>query len=191
MKRKAAPQQTKIRIIAGKHRGRGIIVPDKPGLRPSPNRVRETLFNWLQFEIAGAAVLDAFAGSGALGLEALSRGAGSVLFCDQDADATDAIRTLLHDWKETHARVTRNDATRLNANATRYDLIFLDPPFALNAHQAMLAKFCRPEWLKPHGRIYLELPFAHAQLSLPEGASWQKTARAGAVHYGLIQRDDL
>ena len=107
----------KIRIIGGKHRGRRIMIPDREGLRPSPDRVRETLFNWLQWEIAGAHVLDAFAGSGALGLEALSRGAASVLFADNDADSVARLRDLLAEWKEPHARVQAGDVFRLQPSA--------------------------------------------------------------------------
>ena len=117
----------KIRIIGGKHRGRRIMIPDRDGLRPSPDRVRETLFNWLQWEIAGAHVLDAFAGSGALGLEALSRGAASVLFADNDTDGVARLRALLAEWHEAHARVQAGDVFLLSPSAARYDLIFLDP----------------------------------------------------------------
>ena len=95
MKKHPIEREHKIRIIAGRHRGRRIVVPDLEGLRPSPDRVRETVFNWLQFDLPGANVLDAFAGSGAMGLESLSRGAASVLFIGTSAIACEQLRTLL------------------------------------------------------------------------------------------------
>ena len=152
--------ESKIRIIGGKHRGRRIAVPEREGLRPTPDRVRETVFNWLQWEIGGAYVLDAFAGSGALGLEALSRGAASVLFVEREADAVARLRALLTEWQEPHARVQQGDALRL-APSTRYDVIFLDPPFADGVHEQALSHFLHDGWLKPHGKVYVEIPFKH------------------------------
>ena len=197
----------KIRIIGGKHRGRRIMIPDREGLRPSPDRVRETLFNWLQWEIAGAHVLDAFAGSGALGLEALSRGAASVLFADSDADSVARLRDLLAAWKEPHARVQAGDVFRLQPSAARYDLIFLDPPFAADLHaqygemskeeldpQADLhaqavSHFVNDKWLKTHGKVYVEMPFPLEELALPPGWVWHRQGRAGRVFFGLLHRN--
>lgn len=182
------PLANKIRIIAGNHRGRKIPILNRPDLRPSPERVRETLFNWLQHEIAGAAVLDAFAGSGAMGLEALSRGAGSALFCDNDAQTLNAIRECLSAWKIGHARTLQTDVLKLAASATRYDLIFLDPPFSANLHQSALDKFASDAWLKPHGKLYIESAEALDTLLLKEGWQWLKSSRAGQVHFGLLGR---
>lgn len=178
-----------IRIIAGKHRGRKIPVADRAGLRPSPNRVRETLYNWLQFEIAGGYVLDAFAGSGALGLEALSRGAASVLFCDKQGENVSDLRDILQTWKETHARVMQTDVLSL-VPQTAYDLILLDPPFDQSLHQQCIDKFTHSAWLKPHGKIYLESHQPLSAYTLAQGFDWIKQAKAGQVHYGLIGRID-
>ena len=179
----------KIRIIGGKHRGRRIMIPDRDGLRPSPDRVRETLFNWLQWEIAGAHVLDAFAGSGALGLEALSRGAASVLFADNDTDGVARLRALLAEWHEAHARVQSGDVFLLSPSAARYDLIFLDPPFAAGLHAQAVAHFVNERWLKEQGKVYLEMPFPHGDLHVPPGWVWHRQGRAGRVFFGLLRRD--
>ena len=179
----------KIRIIGGKHRGRRIMIPDRDGLRPSPDRVRETLFNWLQWEIAGAHVLDAFAGSGALGLEALSRGAASVLFADNDADGVARLRALLAEWHEAHARVQAGDVFLLSPSAARYDLIFLDPSFAAGLHAQAVAHFVNERWLKEQGKVYLEMPFPHEDLHVPPGWVWHRQGRAGRVFFGLLRRD--
>ena len=179
----------KIRIIGGKHLGRRIMIPDRDGLRPSPDRVRETLFNWLQWEIAGAHVLDAFAGSGALGLEALSRGAASVLFADSDADSAARLRALLAEWHEAHARVQSGDVFLLSPSAARYDLIFLDPPFAAGLHAQAVTHFVNDRWLKEQGKVYLEMPFPHEDLHVPPGWLWHRQGRAGRVFFGLLRRD--
>lgn len=176
----------KIRIIAGKHRGRRILVPDVPGLRPSPDRVRETVFNWLQFDLAGAYVLDAFAGSGIMGLEALSRGAASVLFTDTNPAAVKPLRGTLQTWREPHAQVRQSDALHLAESSVRYDLIFLDPPFAADMHQQALDKFCSPRWLKPGGVIYIEQEAGSTELQLPAGYAWRKQSHAGRLRFGLI-----
>lgn len=180
--------QHKVRIIAGKHRGRKVEVLTRNGLRPTPNRVRETVFNWLQFEIAQANVLDACAGSGAMGLEALSRGAQSVLFCEIDGAACQAIRKTLETWRETHARVQQIDILRLQSH-TPFDLIILDPPFDAHLYETLIQKFTQAKWIKAHGKIYLELPFAHEELTLPQGWQWVKRSRAGHIYFGLIQKE--
>lgn len=177
-----------IRIIAGRHRGHKLTVIDHPRLRPSPNRVRETVGNWLQFELPGANLLDAFAGTGAMGLEALSRGAASVLFNDTSAASAKRIRATLCAWKEAHGRVLVGDALSLSPPAVRYDIIFLDPPFTLCLHQAALDKFATEKWLKPRGKLYLEMPFSANEPLLPAGWRWLKSSRAGQVHFGLIGR---
>lgn len=190
MKKPREPNHS-IRVIAGKHRGRKVSVHDQPGLRPTPNRVRETLFNWLQFEIAGATILDAFSGTGVMGLEALSRGADSVLFTDNNPELIEEIRATLLSWRETHARVQVCDVLDLRPMAYAYDMIFLDPPFALELQQAAVDKFASAAWLKPYGKIFVEMPFKHADITLPQGFTWHKTAKAGSVYYGLITREDI
>lgn len=177
---------TGVRVIAGKHRGRKIDVLDHPGLRPTPDRVRETVFNWLQFDLPDAHVLDAFAGSGAMGLECLSRGAASVHFIEQDGDVAEHISDTLQQWGERHARVQIADALRQNQPHSAYDIIFIDPPFADNLHQQAIDHFCQPIWLKPHGFLYIESPDKLDNLTLPEGYQWYKTKQAGRLRFGLI-----
>lgn len=184
--KKTLPNQ--LRIIAGNHRGRKIPVPDRLGLRPSPNRVRETVFNWLQFELSGAHILDAFAGSGAMGLEALSRGAQSVLFCDVDSVAINSIQDVLAKWHEKHACTMRLDVLNLTATATKYDCIFLDPPFTAQLHEKAITKFASDNWLKPHGKIYIESPEPLEKLSIPDGWIWFKSSKAGQIKFGLLAR---
>lgn len=185
-KKKPAESDHKIRIIAGRHRGRRITVPDLEGLRPSPDRVRETVFNWLQFDLPGANVLDAFAGSGVMGLESLSRGAASVLFTDSNPVAAEHIRALLAQWRENHGHVRCIDSLSLSESPARYDLIFLDPPFAANLHQKAIDKFCNTRWLKPHGYLYLEQQANQALPQLPQGYMWHRRSHAGQLVFGLI-----
>lgn len=187
--KKSKPLPQCIHIIAGRHRGRKIAVDDRPELRPSPNRVRETVFNWLQFELAGSYVLDAFAGTGAMGLEALSRGAQSALFCETHAHSVQQLRAILQEWKEPHARVLAGDVLVLEANV-RYDVIFLDPPFSQNIHQKLVHKFAQDAWLKPHGKIYLEANFPLENIELPPQYFWHKRSKAGKVYFGLIAKKD-
>ena len=177
----------KLRIIGGLLRGSRVAVPDKPGLRPTPDRVRETLFNWLAPVIQGARCLDLFAGTGALGIEALSRGAAQVDFVEADARLADLLRTNLGRLRQ-DARVHAADAQRfLEQGGEHYDVVFLDPPFAANLWgDAALA-------LETHGRlreaawIYVESP-ANAALELPQNCMPHREGRAGDVRYALYRR---
>ena len=121
----------RLRIIAGSLRGRRLNVPDLPGLRPTPDRVREALYSRLGDRVTGAKVLDVFAGTGALGLEALSRGAGQVTFVEQSEIAVKALRECLKEWKlDDRARVIRSDVHRFSPAAdVSWDLILADPPY--------------------------------------------------------------
>ena len=177
----------KLRIIGGSLRGSRVAVPDKPGLRPTPDRVRETLFNWLAPVIQGARCLDLFAGTGALGIEALSRGAVQVDFVEADARLADLLRANLIRLKQ-DANVHSTDALRFLArDAARYDVVFLDPPFAAN----LWGDAARA--LEAHGRlldsawIYVEGP-ANATLELPQNWALHREGRAGDVRYALYRR---
>jgi 16S rRNA (guanine966-N2)-methyltransferase len=177
----------KLRIIGGLLRGSRVAVPDKPGLRPTPDRVRETLFNWLAPVIQGARCLDLFAGTGALGIEALSRGAVQVDFVEADARLADLLRANLIRLKQ-DANVHSTDALRFLArDAARYDVVFLDPPFAAN----LWGDAARA--LEAHGRlldsawIYVEGP-ANATLELPQNWALHREGRAGDVRYALYRR---
>lgn len=129
----AVSAKNKVRIIAGTHRSRLVSFQDLPELRPTGDRVRETLFNWLQMDVAGAMCLDLFAGSGILGMEAISRGASSVDFVEQNPAVCQSIRSNLQSLEMTNGRVHQGDAIHwLTSSQTKdnYDLVFLDPPFS-------------------------------------------------------------
>lgn len=175
-----------IRIIAGLYKNRKIAVRDADGLRPTPDRIRETLFNWLQWEISGARVLDAFAGTGALGLEALSRGAGSAVFLDNQLANIQAIKKYAQIWGIQNGEFYAQDALKHQSSA--YDLIFLDPPFGLDLLPSAIKHFQKQ--LKPHGKIYFENPnpVDEAFLSAQglEALQILKSSRAGQVYFGLL-----
>jgi len=146
-----------LRIIGGTWRGRRLRFPPQAEIRPTPDRVRETLFNWLGPRIAGSRCLDLFAGSGALGLEALSRQAAHVTFVERDAIAVRELRARLAEWRATGAQVEQGDALRFLGNAAQaFDIVFLDPPFS----SPVLAESCRlleeRHWLSANALIYVE-----------------------------------
>jgi 16S rRNA (guanine966-N2)-methyltransferase len=177
-----------LRIIAGAQRGRKLRFPDMAQIRPTPDRVRETLFNWLAPQIVGARCLDLFAGSGALGLEALSRGAAQVVFVEHDATAAAAIRACLADWKVAGGKVIGGEALQFLAGAQQtFDVVFLDPPFAGDLLARAAAGLARNALVAPGGAIYVE---AAADQPLPDWpAAWQpqRTGKAGEVGYHLLR----
>jgi 16S rRNA (guanine966-N2)-methyltransferase len=176
-----------LRIIGGTWRGRKLRFPASAAIRPTPDRVRETLFNWLGTAIPDARCLDLFAGSGALGLEALSRGAAHVTFVERDAAAAHALRERLAEWQARNARVERADALRYLAGAARpFDIVFLDPPFASKLLDRAAVLLEERHWLAPGARIYVECAARDGPPPLP--ASWQllKAKQAGEVGYHLL-----
>jgi 16S rRNA (guanine966-N2)-methyltransferase len=175
-----------LRIIGGEWRGRKLRFAEGEGLRPTTDRVRETLFNWLQPMIAGARCLDLFSGSGALGLEALSRGAAEVVFVDTNPKAIAALKENLALLKTANATVTRGDALAyLQGDARPFDVIFLDPPFRKDLLQPALQQLSSGGWLAPGARIYLELESELGDPQLPEGWELLRSKRAGQVAYHL------
>jgi 16S rRNA (guanine966-N2)-methyltransferase len=170
----------KIRIIAGEYRGRRIEVPDRPGLRPTPDRVRETLFNWLGQSLHGLACLDLFAGSGALGFEAASRGAARVVMVEHDRAAFEALKKTRELLRARQVELVQDDAFSYLRKKQAFDVVFLDPPFGQNALPAVFRQLEPP----PGGRAYVESaePFTAA-------AGWRelKRARAGQVSYQLLE----
>ena len=184
------PQQ--LRIIGGQWRSRRLKFPGVPGLRPTPDRVRETLFNWLAPVIEGARCLDLFAGSGALGMEALSRGAASVVFVEQNPLAVKTLRENLELLKTRDAEVLTMDARGwLNQpNPKPFEIVFLDPPFS----QDLLAPICQVlennSWLKSSALIYLE---SETSLAARVPANWEilRDKTAGQVRYRLAQRTEI
>jgi 16S rRNA (guanine966-N2)-methyltransferase len=185
--RQVMPDQpiSQVRIIGGIHRGRKLPFAEMPGLRPTGDRIRETLFNWLQPVIQGARCLDLFAGSGALGIEAASRGAGEVVMVDT---ASAVIRQLERNKSLLgldHLSIVRADALQfLDQTPTPFDLVFLDPPFAGNLLQPLCQRLAKG-WLSDGARIYLEDDISRAFPTLPDGWELLKEKRAGAVRYGL------
>jgi 16S rRNA (guanine966-N2)-methyltransferase len=178
-----------LRIIGGGWRGRRVHFPDSPGLRPTPDRVRETLFNWLQFSIAGARCLDLFAGSGALGLEALSRGAREVVFVDEAPAVAQSLRGELERLGGTgRGRVLQTTAARfLGARGEPFDLIFLDPPFGQDVLSETVALIDAGGWIQPSGWAYLECERAAGAPLLPAGWDLVKSKSAGEVGYHLAR----
>ncbi len=181
-----------LRVIGGQWRGRKLSFPPVPGLRPTPDRVRETLFNWLAPVIDGARCLDLFAGSGALGLEALSRGAREVVWVDAAASVVATLNDHLHTLQAQGGRVVRGDALAfLRGPAEPFDVVFLDPPFG----QGLLAPCCtllaERGWLAPGAWVYLEAERELPEPALPSGWSWHRQKEAGQVAYRLARVAEL
>src|SRR5262245_4318828 len=157
--RKQSAGRNELRIIGGHWRGRRVRFPPLEGLRPTPDRVRETLFNWLQPVIAGSRCLDLYAGSGALGLEALSRGAARVVFVDREAQVVEHLRATLSVLKAEGGVPKLADAHRyLESPAEEFDVVFLDPPFADATLPTICALLESRGWLSPSAFIYIERP---------------------------------
>jgi 16S rRNA (guanine966-N2)-methyltransferase len=186
-------RRNSVRVIGGTWRGRRIEFPDVPGLRPTADRIRETLFNWLQDSLAGARCLDLFAGSGALGLEALSRGAREAVFVEQAVPAARALQQqLLRFGAVSRGRVAEMGARRYlgdraSSGGTEFDLVFLDPPFGLNALPEYVALLAAGDWVKPGGLIYLECEKSAGRPALPETWEFLKSKSAGEVGYHLAR----
>lgn len=178
----------RIRIIGGQLRNSRLDVPDLPGLRPTAERVRETLFNWLAPVIAGVRGLDLCAGTGALGIEALSRGALGMQFVERDARAAQALRDNLARLKVSSGRVTAADALAfLQGKPQPYGLVFLDPPFALNLWAPLAQQLEQGGWLTANAWIYVESPKSSA-FSLPGNWAGHREGAAGEVRYALYRR---
>ena len=193
-----------VRIVGGQWRSRRIRFPPGAGLRPTPDRVRETLFNWLQGAIGGACCLDLFAGSGALGLEALSRGAAEVVFVERDSaivaglaanlallERPATLATARAGGSTPRGRVLEADAFEFLAGPARpFDLVFLDPPYA----QGRLPELCRlleaGGWLAPRAFVYIESAAREGQPALPPSWSAWRQLRAGGVSAGLARRSE-
>lgn len=192
MARKASSSSAKrgtnqLRIIGGQWRSRKLEFPDAPSLRPTPDRVRETLYNWLAAHIAGAKLLDCFAGSGALFLEGMSRGAASGTALELDRAAAASLQANLQLLRADNAQVLQQDSLAwLNRPASsQFDVVLLDPPF----HQDLLIPCCQlledNGWLVEDAFIYTESEQPPSQLGLP--ASWQlhREKHAGQLYFAL------
>jgi 16S rRNA (guanine966-N2)-methyltransferase len=184
-------RQNRVRIIGGEWRSRMIEFPDALGLRPTPDRVRETLFNWLGQTCQNQHCLDLFAGSGALGFEAASRGAASVTMVEQDRAAADALTHNQTKLSASTCKIIRGDALKFIATSKeKFDVIFVDPPFASQLMPQLLPLLAKK--LTPNGVIYAEWgePIAHLLTQhTATGLSIVKHGKAGAVHFALLSAE--
>ena len=181
----------KIRIIAGRWRGRRLEVPDRPGLRPTGDRARETLFNWIGPRVVGARVLDLFAGTGALGLEAASRGAGRVVLIERDPVAVRLLREGALQWPGSESvEVVEQDALRwLERERQCFDLVLVDPPFESALLERVLSLLLEPVgWLAERGLVYVECAPDQLPDPWPPGLELVRQKRLGQVTLTLLQR---
>ena len=187
----SAPRSVgKLRIVSGSLRGSRIDVLDQEGLRPTSDRVRETLFNWLAPMVGGARCLDLFAGTGALGIEAISRGAAECIFVERDRGLARQIEATLDRLKVDNASVVNADAlTWLAQGQQVFDLVFLDPPFSGGLWNEATARLEACGWLAEDAWIHVESPSGMA-IALPENWRLHREATAGAVHFALYRRSN-
>lgn len=183
-------QRHSIRIIGGSWRGRRLPIPAGTSVRPTPDRARETLFNWLSANLVGARCLDLFAGTGALGLEALSRGAKEAWFVEKDPRLQEALRDRISDFGAI-ARVIGDDVHSVLSRPMKesFDLVFLDPPYE-DPLEPVLAAL--PRWLAPRAKIYVERSNSADDalkrlITAVPGLDLVKESRAGAVRFGLLE----
>ncbi len=174
----------RVRIIGGEWRSRFIQFPDSGALRPTPDRVRETLFNWLDQDLTGLTCLDLYAGSGALGFEAASRGAREVVLVEQDRGVCGALEANRTALAATQTRVVRSDASAfLRTDHGVYDVVFLDPPFVSDLWTGLFEHL--PARLSATARVYRE---SGREVSTPPGFKLLKHSKAGQVFYQLLGR---
>ncbi len=193
MPKPRADRPHSVRIIAGRWRGRRIAIPRGTAVRPTPDRVRETVFNWLADSLAGATCLDLFAGTGALGLEALSRGASAVWLIERDPVLSRALRASIEALDGADATVLKSDAASLLRHPPRqsFDIVFLDPPYT-EPLEPLLAQL--DPWLADQAQIYVErargpapsAPLEGLAAALP-GSRLVKNSRAANVAFGLLR----
>ena len=179
----APPGRNRVRIVGGEWRSRLVRFPPSAELRPTPHRVRETLFNWLGQRLDGLDVLDLFAGSGALGFEALSRGAARAVLVERDREVAAGLRAAALDLEAKGAQVIEADSLAfLRLSVDRFDVVFVDPPYGSGLAERALAEL--PARLKPHARVYVE-----SDAAVAAGAPWHmlREGRAGAVRYALFE----
>jgi 16S rRNA (guanine966-N2)-methyltransferase len=181
--------KSRVRIIGGKWRGSRLTVPDAPGLRPTPDRIRETLFNWLAPDCRGAMVLDCFAGSGALGFEALSRGARGLVALERYGPAADGLRAAAERLGTDAVEVVGGDALRaIDGLRQRFDIVFIDPPYARPRLRRQVFERLEAGGLVNDGaRIYFEWPDTETFELASASLHWLKRKSAGHVEYGIAE----
>jgi 16S rRNA (guanine966-N2)-methyltransferase len=182
------PPTGRLRIVAGKWRSRRLDIVDVPGLRPTGERIRETVFNWLAPYIQGARCLDLFAGTGALGLEALSRGAAEVIFVERSQKAAAALRRNASLLGASEGEIIEQDARDyLRQPASRpFDIVFLDPPFADEMLEDLCQRLDDGNLLRPGAMVYVEEERSSPAIALPDGWRLLRTKQAGMVRYSLL-----
>lgn len=184
----AGVPEGRFRIIGGQWRGRRLPVPAAAGVRPTPDRVRETLFNWLAPVIEGARCLDLYAGSGALGLEALSRGAAGVVFVERTPVVLQHLRESLELLGSELGEIVRRDAmSYLGGTARPFDIVFLDPPYRQGLVAPAIEKLAGRGWLARGASIYIEHEATAKAPVLPAGWCLYRSAAAGQVRYHLAR----
>ena len=194
MQSRKRAKSTGVRIVGGRWRGRRLVIPPGTEVRPTPDRVRETLFNWLDPSLPGARCLDLYAGTGVLGLEALSRGAAGTAFVEHDPVLVRALEDRIGALAA-EARVFREDALEFLASRPRlpFDIVFVDPPYATDLAQ-VLAKLAA--WLAPGHLVYAERPVKRSGYSLGDAVAavpcvqLLKQRTAARVAFGLLRLAD-
>ena len=186
---KKKSRQGQLRIVAGNWRSRLLQIADVPGLRPTAERIRETLFNWLAPRIRGARCLDLCAGTGALGIEALSRGASSVVFVERSPVATKTLKANIASLFATGVEVLNIDAQKYLAGSSTeaFDIVFIDPPFTDDLQHELCRLLAEQQWLADDARVYLEMDRDQPELRLPENWQELKNKTAGNVRYILAK----
>lgn len=186
---KKKSRQGQLRIVAGNWRSRLLQIADVPGLRPTSERIRETLFNWLAPRIHGARCLDLCAGTGALGIEALSRGASRVVFVERSPVATKVLKTNIASLAASGAEVLNIDAQEYlsGSNIEAFDIVFIDPPFAADLQHELCRLLAEQHWLAADARVYIEMDRDQPELHLPAGWQELKNKTAGKVRYMLAK----
>ena len=183
--------QNKLRIIGGEWRSRQLHFADLPGLRPTPARVRETLFNWLQADIIGKRCLDLYAGSGALGFEAASRGAKSITQVENNAEACRSLKDNAVALAASQIKIVHMDVFRyLAGDAEPFDVVFIDPPFAMTLAVHTCQWLEEKGWLSKHAKIYVESESTLKLDGIPPNWRQLKSKVAGEVGYHLFERAD-
>jgi len=182
--------KSKLRIIAGEWRSRQIIFEDTPELRPTPARVRETLFNWLRQDVIASDCLDLYSGSGALGFEAASRGAKSVVMVESNQKTCRLIRENCTSLLANQIEIIHADVFKFLAGDSRpYNLVFLDPPFAQNVVQQCCQYLEAKGWLMPEAKVYVEVESKLELDDMPKNWTCLKSKKAGEVGYYLFGRE--
>lgn len=192
MPKKAPGRANTVRIIGGQWRGKKLSFPDVAGLRPTPDRIRETVFNWLQFHLHGARVLDLFAGSGAFGLEALSRGASYAVLVEKERNAVIQLNTHLRQLRiDNNARVEHSDALRYLQHRPEqpFDVVFLDPPYGQNLLPPCMDQLENHQFLADNAYIYIEAEKKLKTLPLPENWRLHRSKHSGQVSCHLVIRE--